>query len=110
MFECARLMLPVANFMPRLPGLTALAGSMKTYALSPVWSDSTTADAKFCPMPKTQAVKPWHRARDFERKTRQPGKQDGARDTPSVKSPARHDAEPCRPSLILARVPASTML
>jgi len=72
------LMLPLANHMPCLPGLTALAGSMKTYAPSPVWSDSTTADVRFAPMPKKKAVKLYHRARDFERRTRAPGKQDGA--------------------------------
>ena len=78
MSERACLMLPLANHMPRLPGLTALAGSLKTYAPSPCWSDSTTADVKFHPLPKRQAVKLYHRARDFERRTRQPGKQDGA--------------------------------
>ena len=71
-------MLPLANFMPPLPGMTALAGSLKTYAPSPVWRDSTTDDVKFQPMPKKKAVKLYHRARDFERRTRQPGKQDGA--------------------------------
>ncbi len=74
----AGLMLPVANFMPALPGMTALAGSMQTYAPSPVWRDSTTADVDFHPLPKKKAVKLYHRARDFERRTRQPGKQDGA--------------------------------
>ena len=78
MSERASLMLPLANFMPPLPGMTALAGSLKTYAPSPVWRDSTTADVNFQPMPKKRAVKLWHRARDFERRTRQPGKQDGA--------------------------------
>ena len=72
------LMLPLANFMPPLPGLNGLAGSLKTCAPSPVWRDSTTADVNFQPMPKKRAVKLWHRARDFERRTRQPGKQDGA--------------------------------
>jgi hypothetical protein len=71
-------MLPLANLMPSLPGMTALAGSMKTYAPSPVWRDSTTDQVKFQPMPKRVAVKLYHRARDFERRTRQPGKQDGA--------------------------------
>jgi hypothetical protein len=65
-------MLPLANFMP------PLAGSQKTYAPSPVWRDSTTDDVKFSPMPKKAAAKLYHRARAFERRTRQPGKQDGA--------------------------------
>jgi len=64
--------------MPCLPGMTALGGSLKTYAPSPVWSDSTTADVKFAPMSKKAAAKLWHEARRFERETRQPGKQDGA--------------------------------
>jgi hypothetical protein len=78
MSERTSLMLPLANFLPSLPGLTALAGSLRTYAPSPVWRDSTTAEVKFQPVPKRAAVKLWHRARDFERETRQPGKQDGA--------------------------------
>jgi hypothetical protein len=78
MSERSLLMLPLANFMPPIPGMTALAGSLKTYAASPVWRDSTTDDVKFHPMPKKQAVRLYHRARDFERRTREPGKQDGA--------------------------------
>jgi hypothetical protein len=49
--------------------MTALAGSMKTYAPSPVWSESRTTPVKFQGLPKKKAVKLWHRARDFERKT-----------------------------------------
>jgi hypothetical protein len=78
MSERSLLMLPLANFMPPIPGMTALAGSLKTYAPSPVWRDSTTDDVNFQPMPKRVAVKLYHRARDFERRTREPGKQDGA--------------------------------
>jgi hypothetical protein len=43
-----------------------------------VWRDSTTEKVKFTPLPKKQATKWFHKARDFERQTRQPGKQDGA--------------------------------
>ena len=50
----------------------------KTYAAWPVWHDSTTKEVKFQPMKKKEAAKLWHKARDFERQTRQPGKQDGA--------------------------------
>ena len=70
--------LPVANFMPPLPGLTGLPDSLKTYAPSPVWRDSTTDKVKFDPLPKKKAVKLYHKARKFERQTRRPGKQDGA--------------------------------
>src|SRR5271167_3560688 len=50
----------------------------KTYAAWPVWHDSTTREVKFQPMKKKEAAKLWHKARDFERQTRQPGHQDGA--------------------------------
>jgi hypothetical protein len=50
----------------------------RTYAAWPVWRDSTRAEVRFQPMRKKQAVKLWHRARDFERQTRQHGRQDGA--------------------------------
>ena len=56
--------------MPSLPGMTALSGSLKTYAPWPVWSDSTTKEVKFQPLPKKAATRIWHRARDFDRKTR----------------------------------------
>src|SRR4051812_39834377 len=39
----------------------------QTYAAWPVWSDSTTQDIRFQPMPKRSAVRLWHRARDFDR-------------------------------------------
>jgi hypothetical protein len=73
-----RLMLPVANYMPRLPGLTGLPGNRKTFAAWPVWKDSTTKTVKFMPLARKQAAKLYHKAREFERQTRQPGKQDGA--------------------------------
>jgi hypothetical protein len=50
----------------------------KTYAPSPIWSHSTTAELRFQPLSKKQAAKLWHEARRFERSTRQPGRQDGA--------------------------------
>jgi hypothetical protein len=60
-----------------LPGLPGFQGA-KTYAAWPVWSDSTTKDVRFQPMPKKAAVKLWHRARDFDRQTRQKDKHGGA--------------------------------
>ena len=50
----------------------------QTYAAWPVWSDSTTAPIRFQSMPKKAAVKLWHRARDFDRGTHQPGRHGGA--------------------------------
>src|SRR5579862_4046568 len=64
----------IAYALPAFPGF---AGP-KTYAAWPVWRDSTTQEVKFQPMPKKRAVQLYHKARRFERQTRQPGKQDGA--------------------------------
>ena len=65
-----------------LPGLDlprfAVARSVHTCAPWPVWRDSTTSKVKFMPLPKKQATKLFHKARQFERQTRRPGKQDGA--------------------------------
>ncbi len=69
----SHLMQPLARLLPALPGF---AGP-KTYAAWPVWKDSTTAEVRFAPMPKKQAVRLYHKARQFERQTRQPGRQDG---------------------------------
>ena len=65
---------PLAHALPSFPGFD----SPKTYAAWPVWRDSTTEDVKFTPLPKRQAAKLFHKARNFERQTRQPGRQDGA--------------------------------
>lgn len=65
-----------ARLRPPLPGFERLGP--KTYAAWPVWSDSTTKEVKFAPLPKKRAVKLWHEARRFERQTRLPGRQDGA--------------------------------
>ena len=59
---------------PALPGFNL----SKTYAAWPVWSGSTTKEIKFQPMPKKVATRLWHRARDFDRQTRQRGKHGGA--------------------------------
>lgn len=77
------LTLPLANFigdlldgigMPRV----AIAGSQHTRAPWPVWRDSTTSKVKFMPLAKKQATKLYHKARAFERQTRQRGRQNGA--------------------------------
>jgi hypothetical protein len=64
----------IASILPALPGL---AGP-KTYAAWPVWRDSTRVEVRFTPVPKKTIVNLWHRARDFERQTRQANRQDGA--------------------------------
>ena len=74
---------PLANCVAALlPGLgmppIAIAGSLHSRAPWPVWKDSTTKKVKFMPLPQKRAVKIFHKARAFERRTRQRGKQDGA--------------------------------
>jgi hypothetical protein len=61
-----------------LPSLPRVDSPLKTYAAWPVWKDSTTSPVKFVPVKKKDATKWFHKARQFERQTRQPGKQDGA--------------------------------
>ena len=64
----------ISHCLPMFPGFAR----PKTYAPSPIWRDSTTAELRFQPLNKKQAAKLWHEARRFERSTRQPGRQDGA--------------------------------
>jgi hypothetical protein len=61
--------------MPALPFSLPLP---QTYAAWPVWSDSTTQEIRFQPMPKKAATRLWHRAREFDRQTHQPGRHGGA--------------------------------
>ena len=68
-------MLTLAYCLPALPGLP---DGPKTYAAWPVWSDSTTKDIRFQPMPKKAATRLWHRARDFDRRTRRKDHHGGA--------------------------------
>jgi len=60
-----------------LLGLPGGAGP-RTYAAWPVWSDSTTQRIRFQPMPKKAAVRLWHEARDFDRRTHRAGRHGGA--------------------------------
>ncbi|MBS0641254.1 MAG: hypothetical protein JSS43_15375 [Proteobacteria bacterium] len=53
-------------------------GAPKTYAAWPVWAGSTPKPIRFQPLSKKAATKLWHRARDFDRQTRQPGRHGGA--------------------------------
>jgi hypothetical protein len=70
-----RIFNALPSFSP--PALPGFLGA-KTYAVWPVWSGSTTKEIRFQPMPKKAATKLWHRARDFDRQTRQEGKHGGA--------------------------------
>jgi hypothetical protein len=64
----------LAYCSPALPGF---AGP-QTYAAWPVWSGSTTQEIRFQPMPKKAATRLWHRARDFDRRTRRKDHHGGA--------------------------------
>jgi hypothetical protein len=67
-------MTALSHLLPPLPGFTALS---LTYVPWPVWSGSTTTPIRFVAMPKKAAVRLWHRARDFDRSTHQPGHHGG---------------------------------
>jgi hypothetical protein len=49
-----------------------------TRAPWPVWTGSVAKPVRFAPLAKKAAVKLWHRARDFDRGTHEPGKHGGA--------------------------------
>ena len=68
------MLTPLSHLLPPLPGFAA----PRTYAAWPVWSGSTTTPIRFVPMAKKAAVRLWHRARDFDRGTHQPGRHGGA--------------------------------
>jgi len=67
----------LAHCLPSLPGLPGYEGP-KTYAAWPVWSDSTTKEIRFEPMPKKIATRLWHRARDFDRQSKRKDHHGGA--------------------------------
>jgi hypothetical protein len=69
------MMPPLSHLLAPLPGFTALG---RTYAPWPVWAGSTTKPIRFAPLPKKSAVRLWHRARDFDRSTHEPGRHGGA--------------------------------
>jgi len=64
----------LAYTSPALPGF---AGP-QTYAAWPVWSESTAQEIRFQPLPKKAAVRLWHQARDFDRRTHRSGRHGGA--------------------------------
>jgi hypothetical protein len=68
------MMTALSHLLPPLPGFTA----PQTHAPFPVWSGSITVPARFVAMPKKQAIRLWHRARDFDRGTHQAGHHGGA--------------------------------
>jgi hypothetical protein len=63
-----------AQCLPVFAGFTP----PKTFAAWPVWSDSTTKEIRYQPLPKKVATRIWHRARDFDRKTRRKDHHGGA--------------------------------
>jgi len=65
----------LSRLLPPLPGFTALGS---TYAPWPVWSGSVANPVRFVALGKKAAVRLWHRARDLDRGTHQPGHHGGA--------------------------------
>ena len=61
--------------LPAMPDFTALS---RTHAPWPVWTGSVAKPVRFAAMPKKAAVRLWHRARDFDRGTHEPGHHGGA--------------------------------
>jgi hypothetical protein len=59
-------------------GSTAFFDAQKTHAPSPCWRNSTTKPVKWQHMTPDRAKELYRQAEDFERQTRQPGRQDGA--------------------------------
>jgi hypothetical protein len=59
-------MIPALPFLPQ------------TYAAWPVWAGSVANPVRFVPLAKKAAVRLWHRARDFDRGSHQPGHHGGA--------------------------------
>jgi hypothetical protein len=71
--------MPNINMLFGSQGACALPcfAASKTYAAWPVWSDSTTKEIRFQPLPKKVATRLWHRARDFDRRTHEKGRHGG---------------------------------
>jgi len=65
----------LSRLLLALPGFTALS---QTYAPWPVWSGSVAKPVRFAPLAKKAAIKLWHRARDFDRGSHEPGRHGGA--------------------------------
>lgn len=63
--------------MPAFTTNRLISDLPRTFATWPVWRDSTTQPVKYQPTSKRTAVRLYHKARRFERQTRQPGRQDG---------------------------------
>ena len=61
----------VSSFLPGIAGA-------RTFATWPVWRGSARDIRFVAAVSKRQAVRLYHKARRFERQTRQPGRQDGA--------------------------------
>jgi hypothetical protein len=66
-----------------LPGLSG-TDSAKTYAVWPVWKDSTTQEVRFFPLSKKEAARRWHKARRFDRQTHTAGKHGGVIGRPGL--------------------------
>ena len=68
----------LAQFTTKLVTSLSAVISAKSHKIHPVWSNSTSKPVPFQPVSKLAATRLWHRARDFDRITRQPGHHGGA--------------------------------
>ena len=59
----------------KLPELRFGAG--QSADVFPVWRGSVRAEVRFTPLPKKAAARLWHRAREWDRATREPGRHGG---------------------------------
>lgn len=59
----------------KLPELGLRAG--QGACVFPVWKGSVRAEVRFTPLPKKAAARLWHRAREWDRATRTPGRHGG---------------------------------
>ena len=52
-------------------------GAGQSADVFPVWRGSVRAEVRFTPLPKKAAARLWHRAREWDRATREPGRHGG---------------------------------
>ena len=52
-------------------------GAWQNAVVFPVWRGSVRAEVRFTPLPKKVAARLWHRAREWDRATREPGRHGG---------------------------------
>lgn len=66
-------MRPISAVLPALPGFP----SPLSHLSWPIWRNSVAGPVRFAPMSRKEAARLWHKARRWDRKTRQPGRHGG---------------------------------